>query len=100
MDERSERIAGQFETPLLVAAVATIPVTILQLLPTPPPWPTIAEALNWTIWLVFLAEVVVMLAVVRSKRGWLRSTQSPKFSAMQKTSCAPLRTSSAPLGRT
>lgn len=72
MDERSERIAKQFETPLIVAAVLTLPVTILQLLPPPDPWRTVADVLNWMIWLAFLAEVVVMLAVVPSKRAWLR----------------------------
>ncbi len=72
MDERSERIAERFDGPLLVAAVLTIPVTILQLLPAADPWRTIADVLNWAIWLTFLAEVVVMLAVVQSKRVWLR----------------------------
>ena len=72
MDERSERIAKRFERPLIVAAVLTIPVTILQLLPPPDPWLTMADVLNWLIWLAFLAEVVVMLAVVPSKPAWLR----------------------------
>lgn len=72
MDERSERIEERFERPLIVAAVLTIPVTILQLLPPPDPWRTIADVVNWLIWLAFLAEVVVMLAVVPSKRRWLR----------------------------
>jgi voltage-gated potassium channel len=72
MDELSERIADRFERPLLVAAVLTIPVTILQLLPPADPWRTIADVLNWTIWLTFLAEVVVMLAVVPKRRQWLR----------------------------
>jgi voltage-gated potassium channel len=72
MDERSERIADRFERPLLVAAALTIPVTILQLLPPADPWRTIADVLNWTIWLTFLAEVVVMLAVVPKRRQWLR----------------------------
>ena len=72
MDERSERIAKRFERPLIVAAVLTIPVTILQLLPPPDPWRTMADVLNWLIWLVFLAEVVVMLAVVPSRPAWLR----------------------------
>ena len=72
MDERSARIAKRFERPLIVAAVLTIPVTILQLLPPPDPWLTIADVLNWMIWLAFLAELVVMLAVVPSKRAWLR----------------------------
>ena len=72
MDERSERIARRFERPLLVAAVLTIPVTILQLLPPADPWRTIADIVNWLIWITFLAEVVVMLAVVPAKGRWLR----------------------------
>ena len=72
MDERSSRVARRFEKPVLVGAVLTIPVTILQLLPPPDPWPTIADVLNWLIWLTFLAEVVAMLAVVPSRREWLR----------------------------
>jgi voltage-gated potassium channel len=73
MDGRSKRIAERFERPLIIAAVLTIPVTILQLLPPPDPWRTIADVLNWLIWLAFVAEVVVMLAVVPSKLGWLRA---------------------------
>jgi voltage-gated potassium channel len=66
------QVAERFERPLLVAAVLTIPVTILQLLPTGDPWRTIADVLNWVIWLAFLAEVVVMLRVVPAKGRWLR----------------------------
>ena len=72
MDARADRIADRFERPLVVAAVLTIPVTILQLLPPADPWRTIADVLNWVIWLAFLAEVLVMLAVVSSRRRWLR----------------------------
>ena len=72
MDERSERMARRFERPLLVAAVLTIPVTILQLLPPADPWRTIADVMNWLIWLAFLAEAVIMLAVVPSRARWLR----------------------------
>lgn len=72
MDERSDRIAKRFERPLLVAAVLTIPVTILQLSPHGEPLRTISDVLNWAIWLTFLTELVVMLAVVPSKARWLR----------------------------
>jgi voltage-gated potassium channel len=72
MDERSDRIAQRFERPLVLAAVLTIPVTILQLLPPPDPWRTLGDVLNWAIWITFLADAVVMLAVVPSKRRWLR----------------------------
>jgi hypothetical protein len=36
------------------------------------PWLTIADVLNWGSWLAFLAKVVVVLAVVRSRGAWLR----------------------------
>ncbi len=72
MDSRATRISERFERPLLAAAVLTIPVMILELSQPPEPWRTLAEGLNWAIWLVFLTEAVVMLAVVSSKRGWLR----------------------------
>jgi hypothetical protein len=47
MNERSERVAKRIERPLLVAAVLTIVMTILQQLPADDPWGTIADALNW-----------------------------------------------------
>jgi voltage-gated potassium channel len=72
VDDRSERLANRFERPLLVAAVLTIPVTILQLLPPADPWRTIADVLNWAVWLAFAAEAITMLAVVPSKSRWLR----------------------------
>lgn len=77
MDERSDRVAKRLERPLLVAAVLTIPVTILQLLPADDPWLGIADVLNWMIWLTFLAEAAIMLAVVPSRTRWLRG-QPPR----------------------
>lgn len=70
--DRSTRLAERFEKPLLVAAVLTIPVTIVQLLPPSDPWRTIADVINWGIWLAFLAEVIAMLAVVPSRWRWIR----------------------------
>ena len=36
------------------------------------PWNTIGTVLNWSIWLVFLAEVVIMLRAVPDRGRWLR----------------------------
>ena len=36
------------------------------------PWEGIGIALNWAIWLAFVAEVVIMLRVVPDRRQWLR----------------------------
>ncbi len=72
MDERSASVEKQLEVRLLIAAVLTIPTTIVQVSHLGSPWTGIADAVNVVIWLVFLAEVVIMLAVVPSKRQWLR----------------------------
>jgi voltage-gated potassium channel len=72
MDARSERIAARFEPFLMVAAVLTLPAVIIPESEPNSTLATIAEVLNWVTWLPFLAEVVVMLAIVPDRRRWLR----------------------------
>jgi voltage-gated potassium channel len=72
MDERSRRIARRFEVPILVAALLVIPVIVIEESSVSDTWKTVGAILNWTIWITFALEVVVMLYVVPSKRKWLR----------------------------
>jgi voltage-gated potassium channel len=72
MDERSRRIERRFEWPIVVAALCVIPVIFLEQTDAGEPWTTLATVANWIIWTLFLAEVVVMLAVVPDRRRWLR----------------------------
>lgn len=72
-DERSIRVENRLQLPLLVAALLTIPTTIIEESHLHTPWPQIATYVNWVIWATFLAEIVIMLAVVPSKRHWLRT---------------------------
>jgi voltage-gated potassium channel len=71
VDERSARISGAFELPMLVAALLVIPAIVIDESHLREPWPTIGSALNWVIWVAFAAELIVMLAVVPSRRVWL-----------------------------
>ena len=64
MDERSEAIQAKFEWPVIVAAVMTIPLVLIQESNLSDPWPMVGTVLNWGTWLVFAAEVVVMLCIV------------------------------------
>jgi hypothetical protein len=66
LNPRAEAIQRQFEKPLIVAAVLSIPTTILQFSSIGEPWQTLGEILNWLIWLAFLAELGAMLAVARA----------------------------------
>jgi voltage-gated potassium channel len=72
MDERSTRVAQALQTPMLIAAALTLPAVAIGE-SHPGGWlEDTARVLNWVTWLAFLAELVIMLAVVPDRRGWLR----------------------------
>ncbi len=69
---RAQRIQGRLEWPVVVAALLTIPILVIQESDFGEPWETVATVLNWGTWTVFLVEAVIMLAVVPDRRHWLR----------------------------
>ena len=71
VDERSEHLARRFDRPMLVAALLVVPVLIIQESNASTGLRSVADVLNWMIWLAFLSELVVMLSVSRDRRGWL-----------------------------
>src|SRR6476660_4468001 len=73
MDERSERIAKQFEVPMLIAATLVIPTIIIEEAGPGEPLESLGVVLNWGIWIAFLVEAVVMLWVVPDKWRWVRT---------------------------
>ena len=72
MDDRARRMEERFEWPLLIAALLTIPAIAIEQSSAGEPYDTIAVILNWIVWLAFLVELVVMLALVPNRRQWLR----------------------------
>jgi voltage-gated potassium channel len=73
VDERAKRIQRRFEAPIVVAALLVIPIIVVEQSSPGEPWSTLAAVGNWLVWLLFLAEVVVMLAVVPDRGRWLRA---------------------------
>jgi voltage-gated potassium channel len=69
---RAQRIQDRFEWPVVVAALLTIPILVIQESDFGEPWGTVATVLNWVTWTTFFAEAAVMLAVVPDRRKWLR----------------------------
>jgi len=69
---RAQRIQNRLEWPVVVAALLTVPILIIQESDFGEPWGTVATVLNWVTWLTFFGEAVVMLAVVPDRRKWLR----------------------------
>jgi voltage-gated potassium channel len=70
---RAQRIQDRLEWPVVVAALLTIPILVIQESDFGEPWGTVATVLNWVTWLTFFAEAVIMLAVVPDRRKWLRN---------------------------
>jgi voltage-gated potassium channel len=66
-------MARRFQIPTLVAALLVVPVVVIEELNIAEPWRTAGVVANWTIWMVFLAEVVAMLTVVDNRWKWVRS---------------------------
>jgi hypothetical protein len=68
VNDRARRAARIFEIPVIVAALLTIPTIATEQSSLDEPWAMVAAVLNWTIWLVFLAELGVMLALVPDRQ--------------------------------
>jgi voltage-gated potassium channel len=71
MDERAERVERFFNAPVIVAALLSLPVIVIEETAVSDAVKTVAVVLNWAIWIVFAAELVAMLSVVRDRRRWL-----------------------------
>jgi voltage-gated potassium channel len=71
-DESVARWERRFEMPMLLVAALVIPSLLLDQTGVGEPWRGIGVALNWVIWLAFVGEMVVMLAVSPNRWGYLR----------------------------
>jgi voltage-gated potassium channel len=68
---RAERMERWLRVPLIVAALLAIPTIFVQESKLGEFWESLATALDWCIWAMFAANVVIMLAIVPDRRRWL-----------------------------
>ncbi len=71
-DPRGARWERRLRRPVLAAAWLAIPTVLLYFSSLEGGVAAVAITLAWSIWLVFLAEAVIMLSVVRDRVGWAR----------------------------
>jgi hypothetical protein len=72
LDPRGAAWERRLHRPVLAAAILAIPTVLLYFSSLGGWVAVLAVSLAWGIWLVFLAEVVIMLSVVRERWAWLR----------------------------
>lgn len=69
----SGRVRHRFEPVVIAATLALIPVFILEAEASSSRWEDIAYALNWLIWVIFVAELTFILVVAPRKAAALRA---------------------------
>ena len=70
-DPRGALWEGRLRGPVLVAAVAVLPLLALHLTHPHGILAAVETTGHWVVWLTFMVEVVVMLFVVRDRRAWI-----------------------------
>jgi voltage-gated potassium channel len=71
--ERSARVQRGLEWPVIIAALLTIPILVIQESGLDQPWDTVSSFLIWATWGVFVVEVVLMICVTDRRMHWIRT---------------------------
>jgi hypothetical protein len=65
---RAERVERRLRVPMIVAALLAIPTIVVQEVSLGGFWESLANVMDWCIWGVFAANLVIMLAAVPDRR--------------------------------
>jgi voltage-gated potassium channel len=68
---RAKRAARRLQTPMIVAALLAIPTIVMQESNLGEGWEILASVLDWSIWAVFAANLLIMLILVPDRKHWL-----------------------------
>src|SRR5947209_2657119 len=72
-ETREQRWERRLQVPMLIASLAVIPLVIIAADNFSPEVERIGRILNWGTWVMFVGEIVIMLAVTENRRRWLRT---------------------------
>jgi voltage-gated potassium channel len=64
------KVERYLDVVVLVAALAVVPVIIVEQSHAGPTAKSVAEVANWVIWILFAAQATLMLAFSADRRGW------------------------------
>ena len=68
---RAQRAARRLQVPIIVAALLAIPTIVVQESSLGEGWQILALVVDWCIWAVFAANLVIMLILVPDRKRWL-----------------------------
>jgi len=70
--DAAQRVQAKLEWPVVIAALLTIPILVIQESHAGEPWRGLGQLLNWLTWGIFLIEVVAMLVLTDRRTRWIR----------------------------
>ncbi len=95
----SQRVATwekRLRMPVVIAATAVLPLVALGMSHATGAWHTVESVGHWAVWLTFLAEVAIMLAVVDDRRAWRRGHRLELLVVVLSSPLVPLVLAVAP----
>ena len=95
-DPRAAALEARLRAPVVIAAFAVLPLLALSLTHPHGAWHVVEVVGHWTVWLVFAAEVVVMLCVVRDRRAWIAGHRFDLLVVVLSSPFVPLALAVAP----
>jgi len=95
-DPRAARWEARLRTPVIAAALAVLPLVALSLTHPHGAWKTVEVTGHWAVWLVFAAEVAVMLSVVKDRRAWIGGHRFELLVVLVSSPLIPLALALAP----
>jgi len=95
-DPRGDVWEARFRTPIIIAAVAVLPLLALSLSKPHGVWHTIEVAGHAAVWVTFALEVAVMLMVVRDRRAWIAGHRFELLVVAVSSPLVPLALAAAP----
>jgi hypothetical protein len=95
----SERVSAwekRLKVPVVVAATAVLPLVALGLSQPTGAWHTVETVGHWAVWLTFVVEVAIMLAVVDDRLAWMRGHRLELLVVVLSSPLVPLALAVAP----
>lgn len=86
----------RLKAPVLLAAVAVLPLVALGLSQPTGAWHTVETVGHWAVWLTFVVEVAIMLTVVHDRLGWIGGHRFELLVVLLSSPLVPLALAVAP----
>ncbi len=94
--QRGSTWEKRLKVPVLLAAIAVLPLVALGLSQPTGTWHTVETVGHWAVWLTFVVEVAIMLSVVDDRAAWMSGHKFELLVVVVSSPLVPLALAVAP----